>query len=96
MTHEEEVREAIYLCVDAMPKQIRRCDMALLFAIFVRMYDMEEDLDAIGDEVSRIIENHANEKSENKVKLNAAVTDADKFLARIQDENLPPPPPPIA
>ena len=95
MSHEDEIREAIYLAVEAMPERIRMCDVALLFAIFVHMYDMEDDLDAIGEEVGRIIGMYSGDKRENKAKLNAAVTDADKFLARIQDAN-PPPPPPIA
>ena len=81
------MKEGIYLAINAMPKRMRPCDMALLFANFLITYDMETDLADIGAEVNKIIEIYVNDKGEDEVKMEAAITDADQFLARIQAGN---------
>ena len=47
MTHKEQMQRGIEAALDAMPKRMRGCDMAHLFAQFIITYDMEPDTDDI-------------------------------------------------
>ena len=56
MTHKEQMRRGIEAALDAMPKRMRGCDMALLFAQFIVTYDMEPDTDDIAGETAKLVQ----------------------------------------
>ena len=53
MTHKEQMERGIEAALDAMPKRMRGCDMAHLFAQFIVTYDMEPDTDDIAGETAK-------------------------------------------
>ena len=86
MTHKEQMRRGIEAALDAMPKRMRGCDMAHLFAQFIVTYDMEPDTDDIAGETAKLVQMYVDECSDEDVQTVSAIRDADHFLAKIQAE----------
>ena len=55
MTHKEQMQRGIEAALDAMPKRMRGCDMAHLFAQFIITYDMEPDTADIAVQTGKLI-----------------------------------------
>ena len=87
MTHKEQMRRGIEAALDAMPKRMRGCDMAHLFAQFIITYDMEPDTADIAIETAKLVQMYVNECSNEDLQTTSAIRDADQFLARIQAGN---------
>ena len=86
MTHKEQMQRGIEAALDAMPKRMRGCDMAHLFAQFIVTYDMETDTDGIAGETAKLVQMYVDECSNEDLQTVAAIRDADQFLAKIQAE----------
>ena len=86
MSHRDAMKDGIYLAIDAMPKRMRPCDMALLFANFLITYDMETDMAEISKEANKVIKIFVDDQGEDDVEMVSAIKDADHFLAKIQAE----------
>ena len=86
MSHKEQMQRGILAALDAMPKRMRGCDMAHLFAQFIITYDMEPDTADIAIETAKLVQMYVNECSNEEHETKAAITDADQFLAKIQAE----------
>ena len=86
MTHKEQMRRGIEAALDAIPKRIRGCDMAHLFAQFIITYDMEPDTADIAGETAKLIQMYVDECSNEDLQTVSAIRDADHFLAKIQAE----------
>ena len=86
MTHKEQMQRGIEAALDAMPKRMRGCDMAHLFAQFIITYDMEPDTADIAVQTGRLIRMYIDDCSDEDVQTVSAIRDADQFLARIQAE----------
>ena len=84
MTHKEQMTRGILAALDAMPKRMRGCDMAHLFAQFIITYDMEPDTADIAGETAKLVQMYVNECSNEDLQTTSAIRDADQFLARIQ------------
>ena len=87
MTHKEQMRRGIEAALDAMPKRMRGCDMAHLFAQFIITYDMEPDTADIAGETAKVIQMYVDECSNEDLQTVSAIIDADHCLAKIQAEN---------
>ena len=87
MSHKEQMIRVIEAAMDAMPKRMRGCDMAHLFAQFIITYDMEPDTDDIAGETARLVQIYVDDCSNEDLQTVSAIRDADHFLARIQAEN---------
>ena len=86
MTHKEQMQRGILAALDAMPKRMRGCDMAHLFAQFIITYDMEPDTADIAIETAKLVQMYVNECSNEDLQTTSAIRDADQFLAKIQAE----------
>ena len=86
MTHKEQMPRGILAALDAMPKRMRGCDMAHLFAQFIITYDMEPDTADIAIETAKLVQMYVNECSNEDLQTTSAIRDADQFLAKIQAE----------
>ena len=86
MTHKEQMRRGIEAALDAMPKRMRGCDMAHLFAQFIVTYDMEPDTDDIAGETAKLVQMYVDDCSDEDLQMVSAIRDADHFLAKIQAE----------
>ena len=86
MTHKEQMTRGILGALDAMPKRMRGCDMAHLFAQFIITYDMEPDTADIAIETAKLVQMYVNECSNEDLQTTSAIRDADQFLAKIQAE----------
>tara|TARA_R100000951_G_scaffold90677_1_gene78979 strand:+ start:505 stop:795 length:291 start_codon:yes stop_codon:yes gene_type:complete len=86
MTHKEQMTRGILAALDAMPKRMRGCDMAHLFAQFIITYDMEPDTADIAIETAKLVQMYVNECSNEDLQTTSAIRDADQFLAKIQAE----------
>ena len=84
MTHKEQMTRGILAALDAMPKRMRGCDMAHLFAQFIITYDMEPDTADIAIETAKLVQMYVNECSNEDLQTTSAIRDADQFLAKIQ------------
>ena len=80
MTHKEQMRRGIEAALDAMPKRMRGCDMAHLFAQFIISDD-------IAGETARLVQIYVDDYSNEDLQTVSAIRDADHFLAKIQAEN---------
>ena len=87
MTHKEQMTRGILAALDAMPKRMRGCDMAHLFAQFIVTYDMEPDTDDIAGETARLVQIYVDDCSNEDLQTVSAIRDADHFLAKIQAGN---------
>jgi len=86
MTHRDAMKEGIHLAIDAMPKRMRPCDMALLFANFLISYDMDTDMAEISKEANKIIKIFVDDCDDEDLQMVSAIKDADHFLAKVQAE----------
>ena len=86
MSHKEQMTRGILAALDAMPKRMRGCDMAHLFAQFIITYDMEPDTADIAIETAKLVQMYVNECSNEDLQTTSAIRDADQFLAKIQAE----------
>ena len=84
MTHKEQMTRGILAALDAMPKRMRGCDMAHLFAQFIITYDMEPDTADIAIETAKLVQMYVDECSNEDLQTTSAIRDADQFLAKIQ------------
>ena len=91
MTHKDAMKRGIEAALDAMPRRMRPCDMAHLFAQFIITYDMEPDTADIALGTAKLVQiyvdtcsNEEDEWSNEEHEMDAAITDADQFLAKIQ------------
>ena len=84
MTHKEAMKRGIEAALDAMPRRMRPCDMAHLFAQFIITYDMEPDTADIAIETAKLVQMYVNECSNEDLQTTSAIRDADQFLAKIQ------------
>jgi hypothetical protein len=80
MTHKEQMQRGILAALDAMPRRMRGCDMAHLFAQF----DMEPDTDDIAGATAKLVQIYVDGCSNEDLQTVSAIRDADQFLARIQ------------
>ena len=87
MSHKEQMIRVIEAAMDAMPKRMRGCDMAHLFAQFIITYDMEPDTDDIAGETAKLVQMYVDQCSNEDLQTVAAIRDADQFLAKIQAGN---------
>ena len=87
MSHKEQMQRGIEAALDAMPKRMRGCDMAHLFAQFIITYDMEPDTADIAVQTAKLIQMYVDECSDEDLQTVSAIRDADQFLARIQAGN---------
>ena len=86
MTHKDAMKRGIEAALDAMPRRMRPCDMAHLFAQFIITYDMEPDTADIAIETAKLVQMYVNECSNEDLQTTSAIRDADQFLAKIQAE----------
>ena len=84
MTHKDAMKRGIEAALDAMPRRMRPCDMAHLFAQFIITYDMEPDTADIAIETAKLVQMYVNECSNEDLQTTSAIRDADQFLAKIQ------------
>ena len=84
MTHKEQMQRGIEAALDAMPKRMRGCDMAHLFAQFIITYDMEPDTADIAVQTAKLIRMYIDDCSDEDLQTVSAIRDADHFLAKIQ------------
>ena len=86
MTHKEQMRRGIEAALDAMPKRMRGCDMAHLFAKFIITYDMEPDTDDIALQTAKLVQMFVENCDNEDLQMVSAIRDADHFLAKVQAE----------
>ena len=84
MTHKEAMKRGIEAALDAMPRRMRPCDMAHLFAQFIITYDMERDTADIALGTAKLVQIYVDSCSNEDLQTTSAIRDADQFLARIQ------------
>ena len=84
MSHKEQMQRGILAALDAMPKRMRPCDMAHLFAQFIITYDMEPDTADIALGTAKFVQIYVDSCSNEDLQTTSAITDADMFLAKIQ------------
>ena len=88
MSHKEQMQRGIEAALDAMPRRMRGCDMAHIFAQFIITYDMELDTADIVLATAKLIQIYVDGCSNEDLQTVSAIRDADQFLAKIQDGNL--------
>ena len=86
MTHKEQMLRGIEAALDAMPKRMRGCDMAHLFAQFIVTYDMEPDTDDIALQTAKLVQMFVENCDNEDLQMVSAIKDADHFLAKVQAE----------
>ena len=86
MTHKEAMQRGIEAALDAMPRRMRPCDMAHLFAQFIITYDMEPDTADIALGTAKLVQIYVDSCSNEDLQTTSAIRDADQFLAKIQAE----------
>jgi hypothetical protein len=84
MTHKEAMQRGIEAALDAMPRRMRPCDMAHLFAQFIITYDMEPDTADIALGTAKLVQIYVDTCSNEDLQTASAIRDADQFLAKIQ------------
>lgn len=84
MTHKDAMKRGIEAALDAMPRRMRPCDMAHLFAQFIITYDMEPDTADIALGTAKLVQIYVDSCSNEDLQTTSAIRDADQFLARIQ------------
>ena len=87
MTHKDAMKRGIEAALDAMPRRMRPCDMAHLFAQFIITYDMEPDTADIALGTAKLVQIYVDSCSNEDLQTTSAIRDADQFLARIQAGN---------
>jgi len=78
------MQRGIEAALNAMPRCMRGCDMAHLFAQFIITYDMEPDTADIALGTAKLVEIYVDSCPNEDLQTTSAITDADQFLARIQ------------
>ena len=69
MSHKEQMQRGIEAALDAMPKRMRGCDMAHLFAQFIITYDMEPDTADIAVQTGKLIRMYIDDCSDEDLQI---------------------------